>query len=373
MGQNLTIGLGRIHAEKGEIRAFLPAFVSKISRAFDQVVLEMGYGKAMGFDPETYTRPQNVRFGTSEEVYQQDIVLVLRYPPQEFLEQMTEGSCLVSMCHFHTRPERRKFLKSRGIDAVSLDSITDDNGQRLVENLSAVAWNGCEIAFKVLHNTWPQPGLADPNRYPIHVTLMGSGGVGSRTVPAAIRYGDREIWASYAEQNIPGNIVRVLDHDLTSHQEQVKALLETTHLLIDATQRVNPSKVIIPNTFLGLLPEHAVILDLSVDPYNFHTQPFEIKGIEGIPQGDLDQYIFSPDDPAWDKLPKEVNTTHRRWVVSCYSWPGLHPRACMLRYGNQVSPLLQRLANAGGVDGIKLGGRSYDRAIARGTLRFWPE
>ena len=121
------------------------------------------------------------------------------------------------------------------------------------------------------------------------------------------------------------------------------------------------------------MPKHAVILDLTVDPYNFHIQPFEIKGIEGIPQGDLDQYIFSPDDPAWEKLPNLVNATHRRWVVSCYSWPGIHPRACMLRYGNQISPLLRRLANAGGVDGIKPGGRSYDRALARGMLRFWPE
>ena len=373
MGQKITLGLGKIYAEAGEIRAFMPDFVIKMSRVFDQVVLEEGYGELMGIGPEVYARTPNIRFGGVEQVYQQDVVLVLRYPPQELLELIPRGTCLVSMCHFPTRPSRREYLKTRGLEAISLDSITDDNGQRLVENLSAVAWNGCEIAFKVLHKTWPPPGLASPQRDPVHVTIMGSGGVGSIAVQAAIRYGDQEVWGKYAQQNIPGNIVRVIDFDLTSHQEQVKALLPTTDLLVDATQRRNPSQIIIPNAFLELMPDHAVILDLSVDPYDFQRRPFEVKGIEGIPQGNLDQYIFAPDDPAWEKLPPQVAAEHRRWVVSCYSWPGIHPQACMLRYGNQLSPLLRRLANAGGVAEIQPSGRFHDRALARGRLRFWQE
>ncbi len=120
-------------------------------------------------------------------------------------------------------------------------------------------------------------------------------------------------------RTIPGNIVQVIDYDLTPHKEQLRALLETTHLLVNATQRKNPSQIIIPNALLGLMPAHAVLLDLSVDPYDFKNKPYEVKGIEGIPQGDLDQYIFSPDDPAWDQLPAQVSTTHRRWAVSCYS------------------------------------------------------
>jgi alanine dehydrogenase len=373
MEAKVNLGLGKIHAESGEIRAFLPDFVNKMSRVFDQVVLEEGYGEAMGFKPGDYTQPPNVRFAETAQVYQQDLVLVLRYPPQALLDLMPGENCLVSMCHFPTRPGRREYLKSRGLEAISLDSITDDNGQRLVENLRAVAWNGCEIAFKVLHETWPAPGFADPMRHPVNVTIMGSGGVGSTAVQAAIRYGDQALWGQYAEQGIPGNIVRVIDFDLTPHLDQVETLLETTHLLIDATQRRNPSQVIIPNRYLDRLPPYAVILDLSVDPYDFQRRPYEVKGIEGIPQGNLDQYVFAPDDPAWDELPDQVINAFRRWVVSCYSWPGIHPRSCMLRYGNQLSPLLRRLANAGGVEGIRPGGRYHDRALARAMLRFWPD
>jgi alanine dehydrogenase len=325
----------------------------------------------MGIEPGTYTKPLNVQFGTASDVYAQDYVLVLRYPDEQYLELMKPGGCLISMCHFPTRPGRRQYLRSRQLEAVSLDSIVDDNGQRLVENLRSVAWNGCEIAFHVLHEIWPNTGLRSPDRPPLRITLLGSGGVGMHAVQAAIRYGNPSLWQEYAENNVPGNLVRVVDYDFTKHNSEILSLLENTHLLIDATQRKNPSEIVIPNRFLEIMPEYSVILDLSVDPYDFQNKPYEVKGIEGIPQGNLDQYIFSPEDPAWDKLSHLVENTHRRWVVSCYSWPGIHPKQCMIRYGNQLSPLLRRLANPNGLAGIIPTGRFHDRALARAMLKSW--
>lgn len=371
MEKEFTLGLGIIHAEQGEVRAFLPDFVSKMSRFFKTVILETGYGEGLGIEGKYYTKSPNVLFGSAEEVYSQNYVLVLRYPPEKYLKKMPPESCLISMCHFPTRPERRKFLKDNSIEAISLDTILDDNGGRLVENLRSVAWNGCEIAFQVLHQLIPN--IDSAQRSPLQITILGSGGVGTHAVQAAIRYGDPKIWSDYASKNVTGNIVRVVDYDLTSHKTSLKQLLQTTHLLIDATQRSNPSQIIIPNSFLELMPANAVILDLSVDPYDFNQEPHEVKGIEGIPQGDLDQYIFSPDDPAWDIIPNGVITRVRRWVVSCYSWPGLHPRACMLRYGNQISPLLRRLVAVGGVDNVNLGGGFHERALARGMIKYWSE
>lgn len=369
MDRQLSLGLGIIHAEQNEKRAFLPSFVEKMSRIFSDIVLEQGYGEKMGINANAYTTSSNIRFGSPQEVYAQNAVLVLRYPPEKYLDLMQSGSCLISMCHFPTRPKRLDDLYKREINAISLDAITDDNAQRLVENLKAVAWNGCEVAFQVLNEILPSPGLASSNRRPLNITLLGSGGVGRHAVQAAIRYGDPQRWIDFAEKHIPGNIVRVIDYDITAHPEVVRTLLRSTDVLIDATQRKDPSQIIIPNAWLSLMPKTAVILDLSVDPYDFQREPYEVKGIEGIPQGDLDQYIFAPDDAAWDTLPESLHTEHRRWVVSCYSWPGLHPRSCMMRYGNQLSPLLRRFAALGGVDGITPSGRYHDRALARGIFR----
>ena len=53
-----------------------------------------------------------------------------------------------------------------------------------------MAWNGVVASFKVLNEHYPPPGLEDPNRLPIKVTVLGAGAVGMFAVQAAIRYGD---------------------------------------------------------------------------------------------------------------------------------------------------------------------------------------
>jgi alanine dehydrogenase len=96
-----------------------------------------------------------------------------------------------------------------------------------------------------------------------------------------------------------------------------------------------------------------------------------VRGIEGIPQGNLDQYIFPPDDPKWNELvPESIPSKHRRAAVTCYSWPGVHPEACMRHYARQLHPLMYHLLKKG-YDGISLQGDYFERALYRGTLKAW--
>jgi alanine dehydrogenase len=148
-------------------------------------------------------------------------------------------------------------------------------------------------------------------------------------------------------------------------------LLQQTDILVDATQRPNPSHVVVPNDWISVMPAHAVLLDLSVDPYQCEKEIVSVKGIEGIPQGNLDQYIFSPEDPAYDNLPECVSAKHRRFAVSCYSWPGIHPKECMQVYGKQLRPLLRTLLERGGYTNIRPQGRFFERALARAKLSNW--
>jgi len=77
------------------------------------------------------------------------------------------------------------------------------------------------------------------------------------------------------------------------------------------------------------------------------------------------------DDPAWERLPPGVPTEHRRAVVSCYSWPGIHPMPCMELYGTQLAPLLEALIRAGGMSGLHAEGSYHERALHRASLRAW--
>jgi alanine dehydrogenase len=374
MIQKTRIGLARMHAEAGERRDFLPVFAGWLESNHFDVFLEHGYGSGMGFTEADYLQyAPNAKFINFEEIFSQDIVLVLRCPDDDMLQNMRPGACLISMLHYPTRPARVEFLRGLGIEAISLDEVKDDSGRRLVENLTSVAWNGVEIAFQVLRDIFPAPGLEHPARPPLQVLLLGPGAVGSKAVQAAVQYGDRKWRRRLVEQRVPGVQVSVVDYDLTGYAEYMQDLLSRTVLLIDATQRPDASKPVIPNTWIGSMPEHAVLLDLSVDPYNFDVVPPVVKGIEGIPQGNLDQYIFPPDDAAWDRMPEQVNTQNRRYSVSCYSWPGIHPEDCMKVYGTQIRPLIRTINEAGSVSKINPNGHFFHRALSRAMLSRWIE
>ena len=367
-----SIGLPRMHKEPGERRDFLPSFVARLERLGLTVFLEHGYGSEIGYRNRDYLKiAPKINFANRTEVYQQDYVLVLRCPSDNELKLLKPGACLISMLHFPTRPKRVELLRSLQTEAISLDSLKDDSGRRLVENLKAVAWNGLDTAIRTLKPIYPDPGFENPNRSPIQVTLLGPGAVGTHVLQAAVNYGNPEYRRELVSRGVPGVIVTAVDYDITSNKLVMSKLLQQTDILVDATQRPDPSKPVIPNSMIQYLPDHAVLLDLSVDPYECDKSALSIKGIEGIPHGNLDQYIFPPDDPAFDNLPDCIETVHRRHSVSCYSWPGITPKDCMAVYGKQLQPILRILFEKGGVENIKQDGQYFERVIYRAMLSTW--
>ena len=366
---HLKFGLARMHYETGERRDFLPDFVARLQHSGAEILIEEGYGSGMGYSEQDYLLAANqIHIGSADEVFRQDYVLVLRCPHEEQIRMMKAGACLISMLHYPTRPKRVALLQTLGLEAVSLDTVRDDTGRRLVENLRSVAWNGIEAAFNVLEKIYPEPGFESRQRHPIRVTLLGAGAVGIQVVQAAARYGNTARHRRLAKNYVPGVQVTTLEYDSTCHVEIMRPILEATDILVDATQRPDPTRPVIPNSWIGWLPPHAVLLDLSVDPYDCSVTPPFVKGIEGIPQGDLDQYKFAPDDPVYEKMPICFDITHRRHAVSCYSWPGIYPNACMEVYGKQILPILRVILERGGLYNVRPNGHYFERAISRARL-----
>lgn len=365
-----TVGLPRMGKEKGEKRVFLPDFVQQLVKWGATVYLEEGYGAASGFTLADFQQgSRHVRQGSREEAFQQDVVLILRSPERAEFDRLRQGSCLISMLHYPTRPWRVARLQELAIKAISLDSIVNDDGVRLVENMRAVAWNGLEIAFDVLEKQLPH--LQRTDGLPVQVLILGAGLVGKYAVEAATKLGNEERYRTYLAQGSAGAVALTGGRSLTSNPNLMARLMAQTDILVDATARHNPSQPVVPNEWLAWLPSWAVIADLAVDPYLPDDDPLVVRGIEGIPQGNLDQYIFTPDDPNWERtIPATIPTSHRRPVVSCYSWPGIHPEACMTHYGRQLTPLLEVLF-ATGYDDLSIQGRYFERALARATLREW--
>ncbi|MGZ8624711.1 MAG: hypothetical protein ACXWYQ_11180 [Actinomycetota bacterium] len=368
--RTLTFGLPRMHKEPGERRDFLPPLVGKLADWGVEVFVEGGIGSGMGFRGQDYTDLSPlVHVVSNEEAFRADVVLTLRCPEDSECLKLRPGSILFAMLHLPTRPDRVRALRELGVEAISMDSITDDSGRRLVMDSRDVAWNGLEAAFEALERTWSE--LRNPGRRAVRVTLVGPGEIGKHAVEAATKYGNADRAASFAREGLSGVEVVVVGRNLSGNAEHMRRRLRETDVFVDASQRDDPSEPLIPNAWIAELPPHAVICDLVVDPYLMDANPPTVRSIEGIPQGNLDQWIFMLDDPAWERLPPGVPTEHRRAVVSCYSWPGIHPMPCMELYGTQLAPLLEALIRAGGMSGLHAEGSYHERALHRASLRAW--
>ena len=365
-----TIGFPRMKKESGEIRVFLPEFIQYLTALGVMVYLEEGYGSRSGFTFDDYRQGNEaVRMCSGVEAFQQDVVIVLRSPLREEFSLLRHDSCLISMLHYPTRPVRVKIMNDLGIKAISLDSIVNEQNIRLVENMKAVAWNGLEAAFDVLEKRWP--GLVRPDKEPIQVLILGTGMVGKHAVDAATKLGNIERNNQHIQDIGPGVLALAVGRNVTSHVSLMERLFRQSDVLVDASQRRDPTSPIVPNEWLRWLPEHAIIADLAVDPYTLDADPPVVRGVEGIPQGNLDQYIFMPGDPAWDyTIPEGVASLNRRAVVSCYSWPGIHPEACMRHYALQMEPLVKVLIEKG-YDQLSMQGDYFERALYRATLKAW--
>lgn len=367
VSKKISIGFPIMREEPGEKRVFLPDFIRKMTEIGFEVFIEEGYGNSLNFYYDDYKNDNpKIHPLEREEIFKQDYVLILRSPHDDEFSLFGKNSCLISMLHYPTHPLRRKIMGKNNIQAISLDSIMDDFNLRLVENMKSVAWNGLEVAYTQFEKYIPN--LIREDGTPWKVLVIGTGMVGKQAVEAASKLGRKERNNEHIRLGGPGVIVNSVGRNIASHAEQMIALFTQSDIIVDSTQRHDPSKPIIPNEWIAYLPEHAIVVDLSVDPYTPETIPPVVKGIEGIPHGSLDQFVFEKDGPNWEKtIPKSIPTKNRRKVISCYSWPGIHPESCMRHYGQQLLPLMRVLFKKN-YHTLSPDGLYFERALFRARL-----
>ena len=365
--KKVTVGFPKMREEENERRAFLPHFIQQLARIGFEVVIEEGYGFSLEFTLADYQREGfAIRSATRAEAFRQDYVVILRSPHDDEFDLIGPDSCLISMLHFPTRPLRVQLLKEKGIRAISMDSIVNDFNIRLVENMKAVAWNGLETVFGELIEQHPHLVRADGE--PWKVLVLGTGMVGRQALDAATKFGRREWNQEHMLHNGQGVLPRAAGRNITSNRKRMLALLRDSHVIVDSTQRQDASQPVVPNDWLAECRPEAVLVDLSVDPYTLDADPPVVKGIEGIPQGNLDQYVFDADDPNWDRsVPANIPSKNRRKTVSCYSWPGIYPKRCMRVYGQQLLPLMRALLTKN-YDTLSSDGPHFERALYRARL-----
>lgn len=366
----ITLGFPRMHKEQNEKRDFLPDFFRRLKSENAEFFLEEGYGSAMSITDEEYLNAnKNLKFVSNIECYKKDIIVVLRSPEFKEIDYMKDGSTLLSMLHYPTRATRVQRLKEKNIFGVSMDSLRNDFLERIVVNYNGTSGNGVEMAFQELSKT--MKNFYSKDRDTIKVTIIGMGMVGLYAAKAAGKYGNLELNRKMNEIGAKGIIVNMLPRSITSDREELIKILKETDILVDASTRDNPSSYIITNDLISYLKPHAVILDLTADPYLVDINPIQVKAIEGIPTGTLDKPIIYPEDSIYNSIPERVNKDNRRVVVSCNAWPGIKPKECMHLYGMQLFPILQQIIRLDRSEFIDSSDDYFIRAIYRGTIEYF--
>ncbi|MBN1262531.1 MAG: alanine dehydrogenase, partial [Anaerolineae bacterium] len=293
-----------MHKERGEVRDFLPRLIHNLAPFAREILVEEGSGAGMGIDPAAYLAgAANVRFAANAACYEQDIVVQVRAPEDDELPRMKPGAVLFSMLHYVTHPARVQRMQELGLIPVAMDSVVDDDGVRLIENIRGTSWNAIWAGFRALQKTCPY--FADPHRPPFNVLIVGAGAVGRYAAEAAAKYGDEELARGLRQKEVTPVIASLIERSVTSNPPLLRRLVSQADMFVDATSRRDPTRFIFPNELLAYLPRYAVVVDLAADPYiNLTaTTPMQVKAIEGIPTGNLDEYEFPPEHPAWDALP----------------------------------------------------------------------
>lgn len=359
----------------GENRVFTARGLGIFAQSLNAlVVLPEGYDKIMPSGPGDFGTGFDFLENNKSVARQSDIVLSLKYPDQSVIDQINPGTVLMSMAHFQTRPGRVSLLREREIKTISLDGIVDDNGDRLVEDLRSVAWNGTQALFEYVETARPEL----LKRKQIKVSVLGSGPVGRHAADAMIHLGDPKRRESH---NLAVKVEIIGKHTTENPSLTVNSLSDCD-ILVDATNRRSPGIPVIKNDDLEKLKPDLIILDLATDYYdpaiiNNGQARTMVKAIEGIPTGDAKKFIFEPSDKTYgESIPRDVPQKNRRLVISNGSWPALKPVESMIRYESQLINLIMALARlspipARAYDMLKVDSDyPFERALYRGSLKF---
>lgn len=362
-----SIGFPKMHKEESEKRDFLPEFFKNLKDYDVNIFLEEGYGERLGYTSENYLQCNNtIKFVSIDNIYKKDLIVVLRCPEPEEINIMKEDSTLISMLHYETRETRNKLLMERKINCFSMDSLTNDENERILVNYRGTSRAGSRIAFEELKKR--TNNLENIKNKVINVTIIGLGAVAANSAKAFEELGDKEF---LSDDNERGIIIHMLPRTITKNYESLKNIIERTDILVDASKRPDPSKIIVSNELVKTLPQHAIILDLTADPYNDKIKPMQVKGIEGIPTGTLDKFVIETDDDLYDTIPKSINSINRRVVVSCNAWPGIDAKDCMGLYGRQLMPFIDVILSKD-IQNLDINSKNmYERSLKRASLYYY--
>ena len=293
----MIIGIPKEIKDKEFRVAIIPAGVRKLVKTGNTVIIESGAGLGSSIPDEEFVNAGGKLVKNAATVYSEaDMIMKVKEPlPQEY-DYMREGLILFTYLHLAPLPELTQVLMDKKVSAIAYETVRQDNDYLpLLVPMSEVAGRmSIQVGAHFLEKETGGRGIllgGVAGVEPGHVTILGSGTVGTNAAQMAVGLGARvtvmgrnSTRLAELESLFQGKIIT-----RQTNKQNIEDEISQADLLIGAVLVPGATAPkLITREMLSLMQKGSVIVDVSIDqggcvetarPTSHSDPVYEVEGI----------------------------------------------------------------------------------------------
>ena len=340
--------------------ALTPEAVNLLVECDNEVIVQKGAGSGANYTDKDYSENGAVITDSPARVYSADAIIKVAPFSEKDAEYLKGNQVILSYLNVLKLNEDTlgKLLRKK-VTAIAFEKIRDSNGEMpVVESMSEIAGiTSLLIASEYLSNLHGGKGVmlgGITGVTPTEVVIIGANTAGEYAARAAIGLGstvkifDSSLTRLRRFQNLLGQRLQTS----VFHPQVIKKALKSADVLIGAIELEDLRPwYFITEDMVRNMKKGAVIIDLSIDRGGC-IETTECRALK---------------DPVYEK--------HGVIHFSAWNLPSRVARTASIALSNVFTPLLQRMADAGGItqllkndQGLRNGAYIYNGMLTNETL-----
>jgi alanine dehydrogenase len=348
--RRITIGIAADRHENEKRVALTPEAVNVLVENQNEVILQKGAGLAANYSDKDYSENGAIISDSPSIVYGADAVIKVSPFTEKETEYLRGNQAILSSLNvFQISEETLRNLMRKKITAVAFERIRDNNGEMpFIESMSEISGiSSLLIASEYLSNIHGGKGVllgGISGVTPTEVVIIGANTAGEAAARAALALGSvvKIFDSSLPKLRRIQNILGLRLQTSTFHPQVLKKALKSADVLIGAMELEELNPVYhVTEEMVRSMKRGAIVIDLSNSGGCIETTECRVNR-----------------DPVYDR----AGIKH----FSGWNLPSRVARTASIALSNIFTPLLQSMADAGGLNHLL----KYDQGVRRGAYLY---
>ncbi len=358
--RRITIGIPSDKKEDEKRVALTPEAVNLLVESDNEVIIQKGAGLGANYSDKDYSENGAIVSDSAARVYSADAVIKVAPFTEKETEYLKGNQVVLSYLNVLKLDEETlgKLIRKK-VTAIAFEKIRDENGvMPVIESMSEISGvTSLLIASEYLSNLHGGKGVmlgGITGVTPTEVLIIGANTAGEYAARAALGLGstvkifDNSLHRLRRFQNLIGQRLQTS----VFHPQVLRKALKSADVLIGAIELEDLRPwYYITEDMIRNMKKGAVVIDLSIDRGGC-IETTECRALK---------------DPVYEKF----GVIH----FSAWNLPSRVARTASIALSNIFTPLLQRMADAGGItqllkndQGVRNGAYLYNGMLTNETL-----